>query len=199
MRDLGTLGGSLATTGGYATGSFGRTINERGQVAGTSLLAGDEDWHAFLWSDGQMIDLGTLGGNVSDSTAINNRGQVVGRARTTNTPGSHHPFLWENGQMTDLGVPAPCLRGTAASINSAGNVVGGLGGCSDDPEEIGFFRAFYWQKGSPIVDLNTLIVPPSDILVDAASFINDRGEIVGIGFLPDGSARAVLLVPIRHP
>jgi hypothetical protein len=46
------------------------------------------------------------------------------------------------------------------------------------------------------VDLNELITPPSNIVVDEATAINDRGEIAGGGILPDGSTRAVLLVPI---
>jgi probable HAF family extracellular repeat protein len=195
MLDLGTLGGSLAVPGSIANGTGFHSLNEHGDIAGTSLLAGDEDRHAFIHTGGRMIDIGTLGGNQSDALAINNKGQVIGRARTTNLPNSHHPFLWEKGQITDLGV-APCTRGTAISINEHGQVVGGFGGCSDDQDQIGFFRAFYWQEGSPIVDLNELITPPSDILVDEATAINDRGEIVGSGILPDGSTRAVLLVPI---
>jgi probable HAF family extracellular repeat protein len=196
MLDLGTLGGSLAIPGSIANGYGFHSMNERGDIAGTSTLAGDEDRHAFIYTGGMMLDIGTLGGNLSDAIAINNKGQVVGRARTTDLPNSHHPFLWEKGQITDLGVAAPCTRGTALSINDHGQVVGGFGGCSDDPEQIAFFRALYWQKGSPIVDLNELITPASNIVVDEATAINDRGEIVGAGILPDGSSRAVLLVPI---
>ena len=36
-------------------------LNNSGQVAGTSETA-DEQKHAFLWEDGSMVDLGTLGG-----------------------------------------------------------------------------------------------------------------------------------------
>lgn len=196
MIDLGTLGGTLATSGSFANGPWGHVINERGDIVGTSFLAGDADQHAFLWMDGGMIDLGTLGGNRSDAFAINDARQVVGRARTTSVANSHHPFLWENGVMKDLGVASPCTRGTATSINSQGQVVGGFGGCGDDPEQLGFFRALYWQQGGPIVDLNSLVSPQSNILIDEATAINNRGEIVGAGILPDGSTRAVLLVPI---
>ncbi len=66
MRDLGTLGG-LGSQGPQFT--FGYSVevnglNARGEVAGTSPLAGDQAYHAVLWN-GSLKDLGTLGGNNS--------------------------------------------------------------------------------------------------------------------------------------
>jgi len=124
-----SLSATVERAGQIEQGSFaaeaplGRVMNDQGHVAGTSLLAGDENRAAFLWSNHQMTDLGSLGGNATDAFAINNNDQVVGRSRTANTPGSHHPFLWENGQMIDLGVVASCTRGTATAINSRGEIV----------------------------------------------------------------------------
>ena len=46
-----------------------------------------------------------------------------------------------------------------------------------------------------MVDLNDLIVAGADIQVAFAYTINDRGEIAGLGFLPNGDEHAVLLIP----
>ena len=98
--------------------------------------------------------------------------------------------------MTDLGAVAPCTRSTAVSINCANQIVGSLGACTDNENDPTYFSAFYTEKGKPMVDLNTLITPLGDMhLVDGWS-INNRGEIVALGLLPDGSERVVLLVPI---
>ncbi len=51
--DLDTLDG---------TGSVAFGINTAGQVVGESQISGVAAWHAFLWQDGTMQDLGTLGG-----------------------------------------------------------------------------------------------------------------------------------------
>ena len=91
MTDLHTLGP------GY-TDSVGQAINDSGQVTGVVMAGGKK--HAFLYSNGVMTDLGTLGGNYSTGTAINASGQVVGSAYTAGS--ALHAFLYSGGQMLDL-------------------------------------------------------------------------------------------------
>lgn len=48
-------------------------------------------------------------------------------------------------------------------------------------------HAFLWEKGGPMVDLNTLIPPGSSLQLTFAFAINGRGEIIGVG-VPSGCA-----------
>ena len=58
---------------------------------GHSLTAGGAQ-HAFLWEDGTMYDLGTLGGASSTAVAINDSGQILGESETLG--GATHAVIW---------------------------------------------------------------------------------------------------------
>jgi probable HAF family extracellular repeat protein len=167
MLDLGTLGG---------TSGQPNWLNRRGQVAGTSNLAGDFTNHPFLWDRGVLIDLGTFGGSNGQALWVNDAGEVVGEA---DLPGDqvHDAFLWKNGVMTDLGNLGQTSFGYA--INSKSQVVG------HSQTNDGDYHAFIWQKSGGMVDLNTLIPSNSSLVLRDAYNINDSGVIAGVG-LPAG-------------
>ena len=179
MIDLGTLGGTLG---------FPSYMNNRGQVAGVSNLAGDANTHPFLWDRGVLTDIGTFGGSNGETDRISDSGDVVGRA---DLPGDfiHHAFVWKNGVMTDLGVVPgdSCTNGRA--VNSRGQAIGTSTNCMGVTQHI-----FLWENGS-IFDLGALILGGTDIAFQEALDINDRGEIAVVGVLPNGDQHAVLLLP----
>jgi probable HAF family extracellular repeat protein len=120
MAALPTLAGDTA---GYAYG-----INDSGQVVG---IAGSA---AFLYSGGQMIDLGSLAGSTGTigAYAINAGGQVVGGSDMSS--GLPHAFLWTpttrngtSGTMVDLNTLISANKVTleyALGINDQGQIVG---------------------------------------------------------------------------
>ena len=188
MQDLGTLGGTLPQS---VNG-----LNERGEVVGSTTLAGDLTHHAFLWNGKGLIDLGTLGGENAEADWVNDAEEVVGIAQYTvscpNGLGGAHGFLWKNGVMNDLGSTEGLANSEAVFINSRAQVVGYSFAC-----DFSVISAFLWEKGS-IVDLNTLISPKSRLQLALATYIDDRGEITALGVLPNGDVHAVLLVPCQE-
>jgi probable HAF family extracellular repeat protein len=179
MKDLGTLGGTLA---------FANGINNRGQVAGASSLADDMTFHAFLWDKGNLADFGTLGGLRVEAIGLNEAGEVVGKA---DLPGglTYHAFLATNGAMTDLGTQDGDPCSDAISINEKDQIVGYSEDCSGN-----FLHAFLWEHGH-MRDLNAFVPVGSNLTLTVATFINDRGEIAAEGMLPSGEQRAILLIP----
>jgi probable HAF family extracellular repeat protein len=117
MTGLGTLGGGSS----YAT-----AINNQGQVTGNSSVASGYA-HAFLYSNGSLMDLGTLGGGSSYGYGINGAGTVVGYSWLANSS-TTHAFLYVNGVMLDLNEMIPFTSGwvleEAYGINGAGQIVG---------------------------------------------------------------------------
>jgi len=167
MQDLGTLGGRSGSP---------NALNNRGQVAGTSKLAGDQSFHPFLWDRGTLRDLGTFGGSNGEASWLNDEGAVVGYATF---PGDTRwdAFLWRRGVMTDLGNLGCASK--AVGINSGNQVVGAsrLADCATR-------HAFLWENGK-IYDLNDLIPADSGLELVETQAINDAGVITGNG-LPAG-------------
>jgi probable HAF family extracellular repeat protein len=145
---------------------------------------------AFLWHDGFMRDLGTLGGPDSAALIINDDGEVAGWSYTsfvanpsTGTP-TVDPFLWspEDGKMTDLGslggtFGAPFFMNNRAQVIGVSNLAGDL-----------IVHPFIWSKSEGMKDLGTL-----GGTYGHPNWINDEGEVVGFAqFAGDQTGHAFL-------
>jgi probable HAF family extracellular repeat protein len=118
---LGTFGGSEGSA---------LAINNLGQVTGSAATA-DGLYHALLYSNGVMSDLGVLqGAQCSDGCSINDKGEVVGYSGLYGISETNRAFLYSGGQMTDLNTllspkdSSRWLLGSALDINNNGWIVG---------------------------------------------------------------------------
>src|SRR5262249_25520412 len=183
MQDLGTLGG---------TDAMALLVNEQGQVVGDSYTNSNPSDYCgsnigfplttgvFLWENGNMKDLGNLGGTCTFAFALNNRGQVVGASTTANDQ-AQHPFLWNGHSMRDLGTFQGNF-GNAIAISDTGKIVG----WATYPGDTVFHAALWSEAG--MTDLGTL---PGDVNSFVAD-INARDQVIGTSVDSTGSFRAFL-------
>jgi probable HAF family extracellular repeat protein len=192
---------SSYTVTGLGSLGFGTTvatgINASGEITGRSYLGTEvqipcsdrrhkgpcftHPGHAFLWSNGTMTDLGTLGGLESQGNAINDLGEVVGTSGTT--PGS----TAESTAFADNGVMTTIDPGDATAINDSGEIAGeGPFAVVGTPGDV-FEQAFTYQNGTTSV---LGLLPGAGGIFTGASGINGSGEVVGSGDNSQSDERA---------
>ncbi len=148
----------------------------------------------------------------SGATAVNDRGDVVGWARTGGIP-DMKPFIWNDSDGYRV-LPGSAARNRdniwPTDINNANQVVGRFDTSSSRTS------LFYWDEENRFHDLTTLL-DPSDPMTDKVILygetiafdpifvpkINDRGQILVTGSLRGeplwrGPKHTFLLVPVQE-
>ena len=200
---IGGLNLPLGTLGGKNSSINWNGINDRLESVGMSETSvpdpNGEDLCGFgthltclpfLWRNGAMHALPTLGGINGQASAINNSGQVAGYAEngmvdSTCPAGVTNnrvdlPALWEKGKVQALSTIGSDPDGVAFGINNNGEAVGYSGSCTAAN------YAVLWENGTatPLPDLGT----PGGI----AFAINSHSQIVGQAVNSQGTALAAI-------
>jgi probable HAF family extracellular repeat protein len=224
MTDLGTLGGANSSVPWPQKNTFGLIV---GQAQGSIADPRAENWGAaygcnngangicdgsqnvqlgFLWQNGVMTALPTLGGNNSTATSDNNNnpGQVVGWAETgaqdpmcptspTNQPNQwqqlqiravvYEPVVLRNKRVAYLPRELPPVTddqddlSAAFGINDNGDVVGLTGTCGTPDTSALAVHAVLWPNG---YSSGSILPGLGGVMNIAALAINNGGQIAGI-------------------
>jgi probable HAF family extracellular repeat protein len=153
----------------FPQGTKAYGINDSGVVVGQGLLD-SSSFHAFVYANGVMVDIGPPGSFQASAVAINDAGQVLGNYYTA--PGNAGPFIYANGKFTYLGQPSGTSV-NAAGINSVGQVAGTIYFNSGSPPHAASFRNGVWT------DLGGY----SGVATHGVG-INTAGQVVATAFFP---------------
>jgi probable HAF family extracellular repeat protein len=145
----------------------------------------------FVWQDGTMSPLPTLGGPNGFAAGVNARGQIVGWAETPFADGTctlpqklrFRAVLWDPKQGSKQELPPFGTDATSAAtaINDRGEVVGISGDCDVAVGRRSARHALLWDHGVP-TDIGNL----GGDFWHTPMAINARGDIVGFSNPPGG-------------
>jgi probable HAF family extracellular repeat protein len=206
LLDLGTLGGPNSNVAWPGQ-------NDRGTVVGIAetgdLDSLHESWscsaffpsvtghtcRGFVWENGQMHALPTLGGTNGFATGVNDRGEVVGWAETkVHDPTCNAPQVLQfRAVMWDARTRHPYelrpLHGdstsAATAINARGQAVGISGACDVAVGEFSAEHMVLWDRGHareiPNLGGTSWNTPMA---------INEAGDVTGFSDLPGDAGGA---------
>jgi uncharacterized membrane protein len=165
---------------GACCGGSARSVDTRGDVVGDAY---DEQgrYYAFSWSE--ALGLRAIGppDRYSSAVAANDQAHVLIQVLS-------QVFLYSDGSMTRLDL-APKTPSHALAINNCDLVVGSFGPFADAD------RAFAWNQGGGFQNLNAHIPSDAGWKLEAATGVNNRGQIVGKGDPPGKDESGFLLEP----
>jgi probable HAF family extracellular repeat protein len=153
----------------FPSGTSATAINASGVVVGEGHLDNDS-FQVFLYSNGQIVNLGPPGSYQAAPAAINDSGEIIGNYYTSST--DNGPFLYSNGRFTKLAAGPPGTTVTANAINNNGVIVGAISyNTNSTVSHAALYSNGVWK------DLGTL---PGATTGTAAVGINTAGQIIAV-------------------
>ncbi len=149
------------------------SLNESGQIAGVFEFS-PMNYKAGIWTNGTLVDIGTLGASNDFPSDINDHGMVTGYGSTLSN--NTRAFIYDGEAITALRmIPGYGGSTVANAINESGQVVGHSFSANNSQ------HATLWN-GFEVYDLNDFLGANSKsagwVLTNALD-INDHGWIVG--------------------
>ncbi|MFI5343613.1 MAG: hypothetical protein ACHQUC_05260 [Chlamydiales bacterium] len=178
--DIGSLGGGFTQV--YDMNDLGQIVGES-ECAKVSVVDGQKERHAFLWTWWNMVDLGTLPGDLglpgdrSIATGINNRGQIIGAANFTIAHkakllrSEQRAVIWNDGNIEEFNESFDGNQ-ELLSINDAGFVTSRIN-CPRSP-----YHPNFPSSGCCIIDTVSRCMWNISIGNDDFVQINNNGSVL---------------------
>ena len=169
-------------------------MNDKGQVTGFARDSAGVD-HPYLYQNGVMKDLGSLGGQGGWGFAINASGAVTGYSLPA--AGADRAFLYKDGKMLDLDPKGKADFSIGTDISDKDEVLGFAGNFTT-----GEFYDFLYTEGRmwKLKDLISRRSPLKGIVeIYGARLITANGYILADGFnTKTGVATSYILKPMER-
>jgi probable HAF family extracellular repeat protein len=198
-------GGQLKNLGNFGTDQLGGStsystgINDSGQVVGSSAIfdssGNNRNYAAFVYSSGQLSNLGNLGTSPSRfgyslGFAINNAGQIVGQSEVNDSSGNYRgvaAFLSSGGSMINLGTLSTSLGGHGFAVGEYLNDAGQVAGYSQIYDSTGRLigNAAFRYTGGAMVNLGNFGTDALGVGYSYSTGINNQGEVIGFSDVYD--------------
>jgi probable HAF family extracellular repeat protein len=172
--------GKIAIDLGACCGGSATAINNEGQAVGNFYDQAGH-YHAFLWDSKSGLQSIAPELDYSSAVAINAKGHVLIQAFSA-------AYLFADGKLTPVELSAKFTSHPRA-LNDCDVIVGSFGTNADK------LTAFSWDRQHGFQDLNQRISADSGWKLEAASGINNHGEIVGWGDNHGLDDAGFLLIP----
>ncbi len=177
--------------------SAAQDLNALGQIVGWVGADDGSQRKAVIFSlEDDPVELGTLGGSLSEAIAISELGTIVGNSSTSDEQAElagdgTAAFSWSDGSMTALHTLENQAWSAASDVNSFGLVAGTVG-LSAPATASAATTAVVWAPDA-VLDLNLIVEPVEGLTLTAGVAINELGQVLCAALDASGASHAVLL------